>query len=420
LSAAADIDRLHDQGQWPAALAAAQQLLAQAEIGGEDAYPAAAYDLAVIHFRLGRVLLSRGAAEDALTPLRKARRLLQQLAATGDSYANGMAGKALSEIGHCLLLLGRWDQAAAAYQEAAAHATRLGDDRAAAVANGQLATVRLQQGRYPEALAGYTTAREVFQKLGEPATVAGIWHQIGMVHQAAGRFEAAEQAYQHSLALRVQQNKQTGQADTLTQLGNLYDQRGRLEEAVGFYRQAVDVDVRSGDHANEGKDRNNLAFTLLRLGRHDEARAELHRALDCGKPYGHASEPWKTWEILEQLEQATGHPDTAHTARHQAIASYLAYRHAGGGSQNSAIRLFNRVGRAIAEHTPDQAIRELADRLRPDTPPRTTALVHALQALLASDPVPARIDHPDLHSRDVAELHLLASLVEASPETTDG
>ena len=58
-----------------------------------------------------------------------------------------------------LLRLGRWEQAADAYQVAAANATRLSDDRAAAVANIQLATVRLEQGRYSEALAGYTTAR---------------------------------------------------------------------------------------------------------------------------------------------------------------------------------------------------------------------------------------------------------------------
>jgi hypothetical protein len=74
LAAAAEIDRLREQGQWPAALAAARQLLTQAQAGGENAFPAAAYDLAMIHFRLGRVLLDGGAAEDALTPLREARR----------------------------------------------------------------------------------------------------------------------------------------------------------------------------------------------------------------------------------------------------------------------------------------------------------------------------------------------------------
>jgi hypothetical protein len=147
----------------------------------------------------------------------------------------------------------------------------------------------------------------------------------------------------------------------------------------------------------------------------------VHRALDCKKPYGHAAQPWTTWELLEQLEHATGHPDAAHTARHQAIATYLAYRQAGGGSKNNAIELFDNVAKALTQHTPDQAARDLAALLQPDTGPRITTLVHTLQALLAGDPEPARTDHPDLHPRDVAELHLLlASLDEPPPEATSG
>ena len=129
LAASAEIDRLLEQGQLPAALAAAQQLLAQAQAGGEDAFPEAAYDLAMTHFHLGRVLRSGGAAEAALTPLGEARRRFQQLAATGNESADGMAGVTLAEIGDCLLELGRWEQAADAYQDATAHATRLGDHR---------------------------------------------------------------------------------------------------------------------------------------------------------------------------------------------------------------------------------------------------------------------------------------------------
>jgi tetratricopeptide (TPR) repeat protein len=391
------------------------------EAGGQDSFPEAAYDLAMAQWRLGRALLSGGAAEDALTPLGEARRRFHHLAATGNPESDLMAGVTLGEIGHCLLALGRWDGAAAAYQDVIAHATRSGDDRSVAVANGQLAAVRLEQGRYSEALAGYTTAREVFQKLGEPRSVAVIWHQIGMVHQAEGRFEAAEQSYQQALALHVQQNDQASQALTLDQLGLLYDEQGRLEDAVGFHRQAVDIDARSGDHATEGRHRSNLALTLLGLGRHDQARTELRRALGCKKPYGHASEPWKTWELLERLERATGRLNAAHTARHRAIATYSAYRRAGGGSQSDAIGLFDHVTQAIIEDTSDQAARDLADLLQPDTPPRITALVNALQALLAGDPEPARTDHPDLDPRDVAELRfLLASLAEPPPGTTAG
>ena len=153
----------------------------------------------------------------------------------------------------------------------------------------------------------------------------------------------------------------------------------------------------------------------MRLGRYDEARTELHHALNCNKPYGHAAQPWTTWELLEQLEHTTGHSDAAQIARHQAIATYLAYRQAGGGSQNPAIGLFDRVAQAITQQTPDEAARNLGALLRPDTPPRITALVRILHALLAGDPEPARTDHRDLGPRDVAELHLLLESLDEPP-----
>lgn len=416
LVAAAEIDRLLDQGQLPAALDTAQHLLTQAQAGGEDAFPEAAYDLALTHFYLGRVLRSGGAAEAALLPLAEARRHFQHLADTGNQTADRMAGVTLGEIGHCLLELGRWEQAADAYQDALDAATHRGDDRDAAANNAQLARVRLEQGRYEEALAGYTAALEVFQQLGEPGSVAVAWHQIGRVHQAQGRFEAAEQAYQHALALHVQQNNQAAQAATLDQLGLLYAGRGRWEEAAGFHQQAIDIDVRSGDHAREGRHRNNLANTLLQLGRHDQARTELHRALDRTKPYGHAAQPWKTWALVEDLEHAAGHPDAARTAREQAITTYLAYRHAGGASQHPAAPWFDGVAQAIAQNATDQAARELAALAEPEIPPRITAFITILQALLAGDPEPARTDHPDLDIFDVVELRLLLEALGVAEE----
>jgi len=245
--------------------------------------------------------------------------------------------------------------------------------------------------RLQDALAAVGAAQQVRTTrvacVGEQRPLPGQGRRWGPA-EAEGRFEAAEQAYQHSLALKVQQNDQAGQANTLGQLGGLSDDQGRLEEAVGFMQQAVDIFVRSGDRAKEGQGRNNLAITLLRLGRHDQARTELHRALDCKEPYGHAAEPWSAWEILEQLERATGHPEAAHTARQQAIATYLAYRRAGGGSQNPAVGILDHVALALTEHIADQTARGLTELLESDASPRVTALINILQASLQATPDP--------------------------------
>ena len=59
------------------------------------------------------------------------------------------------------------------------------------------------------------------------------------------------------------------------------------------------------------------------------------------------------------LAHGTGHPAAAHTARQQAISTYLPHRHAGGASQHPD-GLFDRVAQAITQHTIDQTARNLA------------------------------------------------------------
>jgi tetratricopeptide (TPR) repeat protein len=404
---AAQIDRLLERGDLPAAHAAAQQLLANCLAAGETTFPEAAYDIAEAHFRLGRVLQMGGAAEAALVPLAEAQRRFQELADAGNPAAERMAAVTFTETGDCLAALGRLEEAARAYEERIRRALGLEDHRGAAVGKFQLGTVRLRQKRYKEALDIYTEARAAFEALGEPRLVAAAWHQIGMVHEEAGQLEPAEQAYRQSLAISVRENDLAGQASSLNQLGNLYDRMGRLEEAVAFSGQAAEAYVRLQDLANEGRVRGNLAGTLIKLRRYDEARQELQRAIECKKPFGHAALPWTTWAILEDLERATGHAEAAQAARQQAIATYLAYRRAGGVSQSNQAQYFEGVAQAIQQNGEAEAAQQLNQRLRPGAPPFFTALIRQLQAVLAGGRDPALAADPELSYENAGELQLL-------------
>jgi tetratricopeptide (TPR) repeat protein len=403
----ATIDRLLEGGELPAAHAAAQGLLRRCLAGGETAYPGAAYDIAMAHFNLGRVLKRGGSAEAALEPLAEAQRRFQELADGGDTDAARMASVAIIDTGDCLMNLGHLGEAAGAYEEGIKRARNIDDLRSVAAANGQLGTVRLLQKRYPEALEIYAEARDAFEALGEPRQVATAWHQIGIAHMEAGQFEPAEQAYRQSLAIEVRENDLGRQASSLNQLGNLYDRMGRLEEAVAFCRQAADVHVRLKDLANEGKDRSNLANTLIKLHRYDEARQELQRAIECKTPYGHAARPWTTWAILANLERATGHAEAAQVARQQAIETYLAYRRAGGVSQSNQAQLFARVAEAIRGRSEAGTQQQLNAFLEPGYPPQFTALIRQLQAVLVGDRNPALAVDPELSFWNAAELLLL-------------
>ena len=410
----ATIDRLLERGDFPAAHAAAQRLLNNCREAGETAYPKAAHDLAMAHFKLGRVLKEGGAAEAALAPLAEAQCRFQQLADAGDASAERMTSAAITETGDCLRDLGRLDDAGAAYEKATKLLEKKGRNRDVAIAKFQLGTVRMLQERYAEALEIYGEARETFAALGEPRMVATAWHQIGMVYEEAGQFEPAEQAYRQSLAIRVRENDLYGQAASLNQLGLLYDAKSRLEEAVTFLRQCAEIRVRLNNQAKEGMARSNLAMCLIKLRRYDEARQELRRAIECNQPYGHAAQPWKTWAIMEYLERATGHAAAAQAARQQALQTYLAYRRAGGASQSNRAQIFGLVAQAIQQNQPLEASAALAQLASPpQAQPFVKALVAQLQAVLAGDRNPALAADPALDYQDAAELHLLLEQLSA-------
>jgi|GEM_PF-194705 len=405
------IERLLERGDLQGTFAAAQQLLQRCMAAGEATYEGAAYDIAMAQFLLGRVLNRGGAAEAALQPLAEARRSFQGLADEGNTDAARMIAVAITESADCMTALGRLDEAAVAYEEAIKQIEQLGDNRQVALSTFQLGTVRMLQQRYGEALAIYAEARELFAALGEPRTVAAAWHQIGMVHQDTGQHEQAEWAYRQALALSVQQQDRAGEADSLGELGNLYDAMGRLEEAVTFYRQAADIRVKLRDLSNEGTDRSNLADTLIKLRRYDEARRELLRAIECKQPYGHAAEIWKTWNILHNLEQATGDMQAASAARAQAVVAYLAYRRAGGESQNPGARLCAMVAQAIQQGKIAEMEQYLAQFLGTDASPRVQLLIPKLQAILHGVRDPALAADPALDFDDAAELLLLLERV---------
>ncbi len=416
MAASAEVDRLLERGEVREAHASTARLLERCLEAGEGAYLGAAYDLAMAHCTLGKVLEMGGAAAAALPLLGEARRRFEALALDGNTSAARMASVALTESGDCLGALGRLDEAAAAYEEAVRSAEELGDQRSVAVGKGQLGYVRLRQARYAEALAAYEEARQTFDSLGEPRSVAIAWHQIGVAHRQAGQHEQAERAYRQSLATSVQQQNAAGEASSLGELGNLYHVMGRPEEAVRCFRQAADIYVRLQDQRREGTARNNLAATLLKIGRHDEARTEVLRAVECKEPFGHVTEPWTSWHILHQLETATGDAEAAARARQRAVESYLSYRREGGHTTTPSARICAAATAAIEDGDTSELEAYLSQPLGEDVPPWVRVVFPKLLAVLRGERDPALAVDPELDFDDAVELLLLLEALLEAPE----
>jgi tetratricopeptide (TPR) repeat protein len=412
LNASKNIDRLLGWGDLPAAYAAAQKLLGHCKSAGADAYFGATYDIACVHLQMGKVLRESGDAERALSSLAEASRQFQALA---DAYGIDIARMpdVITERAACLCDLGRYEEAAAAYEESVQRAERLAHRREAAVGKANLGTVRMFQKRYAEALERYAEALKTFESLGEPGSVATIWHQIGIVHRQAKQFGQAEQSYRQSLSIKVQHKLRADEAATLVELGSLYKQMGRPEDAATFYRQASEIYSTLQNLRYEGASRSGLAAALITLQRYDEARHELLRAIECLRIFSHAATIWNTWDILHDLEQATGNAEAAAEARGQAVASYLAYRRAGGESQSDQAGLFAMARQTIQKGTPTESKQTLDKWVEEDNSLLAKTLVASLRAILGGDRSPLLAEDPDLTYMHAVELQLLLEALSA-------
>jgi tetratricopeptide (TPR) repeat protein len=409
------IEQQLEAGQLREALAGAQQLLQQAQAAGEEAYAGADYDLAVAFFLRGRVLKTGGGAQQALPLLQEAGRRFEAFANKRPGVgAERMESACLTDQGDCLRRLGRYDAAAAAYEESIRRDEQRGALRDVAVGKLQLGTVRFYQQRYAEALEAYQEAGDTFSRLNEPGSVAVAWHQIGIVHQEAGQPEAAEEAYNQSLAIKVRLGDQAGQASTLVQLGILYDDvLQRPEEAVAFYRRAAEIRGEIGDLAGEGRTQNNLADTFRKLQRLDEARQAIRRAIDCKAPFGSASEPWTSWAILADIETTAGNSAAAAEARHQALGTFLAYRRDGGENQSGSGRLALAVRQSLASGDLAEAASLLQQLTADSVWAEHLPFLTALQAITAGSRDRSLADDPDLHYSQAAEVLLFIEALEA-------
>lgn len=407
------IDQQLDGGQLREAVVGAQALLQRARAAGEQAYLGADFDLAMAHFTLAQVLNKAGGAELALPLLEEACQRFEAVAKERPGKgAERMASVCFAAQGDCLLVLGRLDKAAAAYEENIRRAEQRGDARQVAAGKVQLGSVRRRQHRYPEALAAFAEARERFTQLDEPGTVAAIWHQTGMAYEA-GQPEEAEDAYRKSLAITVRFGNVDGQAATLGQLGNLYDAvLKRPEEAVGFYRQAAHKYVENRDAANEGAVRNNLADTLRKLRRLDEARQEILRAIECKAQFGHASSPWTSWNILADIEFDSGNPAAAAMARGKAVACYLAYRRDGGENHSGPGRLALAVTQTLLSGDPALAASRLQQQLPRFEAAGFGGFIRALQAIVSGSRDRRLAEAPDLDYTMAAEILMLIETLE--------
>lgn len=162
------------------------------------------------------------------------------------------------ELGHALEFAHRYDEALAAYDEAASVAPASPDGPREG---------GLQSARWGEAEEARPRLEEALRR---GAHDAETWHALGLVRLHLGDYDGAEQAYRAGAAAAP------GDAESWLGLATLAIARGDAGQALAAYDEVLARRPRFGP-AQLGR-----AWALARLGRKDEAARALDRAEDLG------------------------------------------------------------------------------------------------------------------------------------------
>jgi len=401
-------------GQLREGLEGSDRLLKQAKAAGEEAYAEAEYDLALAYFYRGWVLNLAGDPQQALPLVQEAELRFEAFARQRPGgFAETMAISCLMEQGNCLRNLGRYEDAAAAYEESIRKANKRGDLYNASTSIQNLGIVRMNQSRYNEAMEAFQEARDTFSILNNPSGVSSAWHQIGCLLKEASKPEAAEEAFHQSLAIEVSLGDQRMQAANLLNLGLLYEyDLQRLEEAEDFYKKASIIFCSLGDTDSEGDAQTNLASTLCKLQRIEEARHAICRGKDCKARFGLAAQPWKVFDILANIESAAGNTSAAADARHQATTSFLAYLRDGGAHQSGSGRLALAIRQTLTTGSPAEAASSLHQLAADPRWVEYLPFLNVLQAIITGNLDRSLAEEPGLHYTQGAEVLLLIEAME--------
>ncbi len=289
------------------------------------------YDRCTTLQRIGRCWESGGQSDRAAKFYRQALGELGELEPS--EGVKRQMGTVLADLGDVLTDLGDYGEARLAYEALLAIKLEIGgDDRGAAVVNGQLGTLALMEGKLPEAQQRYREALTQFQTLGEPASEANFWHQLGMAYQKSKAWDAAQEAYRKSAEIKEQQGNLAGAAKTWNQLAIVLQNTGKFQEAEAYYRKAIDADRKVGNVIEIAKHLSNLADLLQTQGGDlSEVRQLAEEALGIKRTIDPAAaQIWTTYTILAKIAIQQGDQPTAGDYRRQARQSYAAF----AGSQH--------------------------------------------------------------------------------------
>ncbi|MEP7208584.1 MAG: tetratricopeptide repeat protein [Casimicrobiaceae bacterium] len=199
---------------------------------------------------------------------------------------DGARVEVLLKLASVLEATGNWPRVESVANAGLAIADKLGDPVMRASCQAVLADVARKQGRFDEATALLDTAAAGFTTGGDLAGVGRIHHLLGTVAAQRGDYEAAVRNYETSLGIRQQLGDKLSMASILSNLGIIAEYRGEFEPSRGFHDRAMALRMELGDRRNIGYSMNNLGMIDVLQHRFREARDWFERSVLISREVG--------------------------------------------------------------------------------------------------------------------------------------
>jgi predicted ATPase len=220
----------------------------------------------------GDVLVLLGKTDEALAAFREMLELAFRLG------LRGKGGAAHNRIGRLHRDTGSLKLGAEHLQTALELFETASDERGIAACRDDIGKLLWTRGDYAEALTEMKQALEIRKRLGDRRSIALSLNNIGLVWTDHGRAAQAGEALDAALKIRREIGDLLGVVQSLNNLGKLAEDKNDNKKALELYREAYEVAKEIGERNRIAVVLTNMGETYQRIGQTEEAIRVLKQA----------------------------------------------------------------------------------------------------------------------------------------------
>jgi len=218
---------------------------------------------------------------------------------------------ALHNHGDVLLLLGKTDEALAAFREMHAIAFRLGLRAKGGAAHNRIGRVYRDTGSLDLARDHLETALALFENVSDSRGVAASHDDIGKLLWMRGEYEAALEELKKALDMRKEHGDGRSIALSLNNIGLVWRDHGQQAQAREALEAALKIRRELDDPLGSVESMNDLGHLALDQGEHEKALRLFTEAHTLAKDVGEHNRIAGVLTSIGVTHQRMGHSDEA-------------------------------------------------------------------------------------------------------------